>query len=115
MVRVVLSGGRDWPACSGFLERLRVRGLSVHTLEAYCFDLALVHRWLEASALRLEDLTAQHVHTFLAWERGRESHPRSINRRLHTLRLFYAATMERPLPVGSSSAAICGPGTGTAS
>jgi hypothetical protein len=70
MVRVVLSGGRDWPACSGFLERLRVRGLSVHTLEAYAFDLALVHRWLEASALRLEDLTAQHVHTFLAWERG---------------------------------------------
>ena len=97
---MVLGGGGDWPACSAFLDGLRVRGLSVHTLEAYAFDLALVHRWLEASALALEELTAQHVHAFLAWERGRESHPRSINRRLHTLRLFYASVAGRPLPGG---------------
>jgi site-specific recombinase XerD len=87
-------------ACRVFLERLVLRGLSRFTAEAYAYDLALVHRWLAAAGLTLEQLTTDHVHQFLAWERGRNSHPKSINRRLHTLRLFYAAIMGTGLPGG---------------
>jgi integrase/recombinase XerC len=99
-VRVVLPDGNEWSACYRFLERLQIRGLSVHTVQAYAFDLALIRRWLDAVGLELEQLSAQRVHEFLAWERGRDSHPRSMNRRLHTLRLFYAFVVGQPLPGG---------------
>ena len=75
--------------CARFLARVEIRGLSRCTVEAYAYDLALVHRWLAASGRQLAELNAEDVHRFLAWERGRAGHPKSINRRLHTLRLFY--------------------------
>src|SRR5260370_36622596 len=97
-VRVDRRGGRievleergeargDW---ARFRERVRVRRLSRCTVEAYGYDLALVHRWLSSARLQLAALSTEEVHRFLAWERGRASHPKSLNRRLHTLRLFY--------------------------
>jgi integrase/recombinase XerC len=86
--------------CARFLERIGVRGLSPCTVEAYAYDLALIHRWLAASGGQLTELTAEGVHRFLAWERGRASHPKSINRRLHTLRLFYRFVVGQELPGG---------------
>lgn len=86
--------------CARFLDRLDIRGLSRFTIEAYAYDLTLVHRWLAAAGLTLDHLTMDHVHQFLAWERGRDSHPKSMNRRLHTLRLYYTACMGRDLPGG---------------
>lgn len=81
-----------------FLERLEVRGLSRNTLEAYAFDLVIVRRWLAFVGVELEHLATTKVHEFLAWERGRESKPKSINRRLLTLRLFYRHVTEKDLP-----------------
>jgi integrase/recombinase XerC len=86
--------------CARFLERLAVRGLSPCTVEAYAYDLALVHRWLKSARLQLAALSTEEVHRFLAWERGRASHPKSINRRLHTLRLFYRFVLGKDLPGG---------------
>jgi site-specific recombinase XerD len=83
-----------------FLDRVAIRGLSDCTVEAYAYDLALVHRWLFASGQKLAELGAEDVHRFLAWERGRASHPKSINRRLHTLRLFYRFVVGKDLPGG---------------
>jgi site-specific recombinase XerD len=83
--------------CARYLERLRVRGLSIHTVESYAYDLALAHRWMASNGLTIESLSADDAHRFIAWERGRESHPRSINRRLHTLRLFYQFVTGKPL------------------
>jgi site-specific recombinase XerD len=85
-------------ACGRFLDRLLLRGLSINTLEAYAYDLVLLQRWLEADHLQLDGLNSEHLHRFLAWERGRDSSPKSINRRLHTLRLFYRQVTERELP-----------------
>lgn len=86
--------------CARFLEGVAIRGLSHCTVEAYAYDLALVHRWLFASGQKLTELGAEDVHRFLAWERGRASHPKSINRRLHTLRLFYRFVVGKDLPGG---------------
>jgi site-specific recombinase XerD len=90
--------GREHPDCTRFLERLSVRGLSVCTLEAYAYDLALAYRWMAAEDLQLPALTAEDAHRFLSWERGRASAPKSINRRLSTLRLLYRFLVGKELP-----------------
>jgi integrase/recombinase XerC len=101
LVVVVDDHGVPDPQCARFIERLLVRGLSPYTAEAYAFDLALIHRWLDAESLALADLQSELLHRFLAWERGRNSHPKSINRRLHTLRLFYRFVEGHDLPGAS--------------
>lgn len=95
---VIDGDGEEITDCRRFLERLRVRGLSSFTIEAYAFDLALIHRWLATNGLQLQALTSEELHRFLAWERGRESRPRSINRRLHTLRLYFRFVVGHELP-----------------
>lgn len=100
-VVVVGPDGTEDAACGTFLDRLLLRGLSLHTVEAYAYDLVLMKRWLEASRLQLADMNSGHLHEFLAWERGRDSSPKSINRRLHTLRLFFRHVNERELPGAS--------------
>ncbi len=100
-VAVVDERGVSDADCGRFLERLLVRGLSRHTVEAYAYDLALVHRWLESEGIGLAEVESEKLHRFLAWERGRNSHPKSINRRLHTLRLFYRFVEGHDLPGAS--------------
>lgn len=95
---VIDAAGAEIVDCRRFLERLRLRGLSSFTVEAYAFDLALIHRWLAANGLQLQALTSEELHGFLAWERGRESRPKSINRRLHTLRLYFRFVVGHELP-----------------
>lgn len=99
-VVVVGPDGTEDAACGTFLDRLLLRGLSLHTVEAYAYDLVLMKRWLEASRLHLAEMNSGHLHEFLAWERGRDSSPKSINRRLHTMRLFFLHVTERELPGG---------------
>jgi site-specific recombinase XerD len=99
-VEVVDHEGRPLTDCSRFLERLQVRGLSPHTVESYAYDLTLAYRWLAERRIRLENLRADDLHQFIAWERGRASHPKSINRRLGTLRLYYRFVMGAELPGG---------------
>jgi site-specific recombinase XerD len=98
---VVSPEGREDVACGGFLDRLLLRGLSLHTVEAYAYDLVLMNRWLDSSRLQLAEMNTDRVHEFLAWERGRNSRPKSINRRLHTLRLFFHHVAQRELPGGT--------------
>ena len=97
-VAVVSPDGMENARCSEFLDRLLVRGLSLHTVEAYAYDLVLLHRWLDAVRLPLAEMNSDHLHEFLAWERGRNSRPKSINRRLHTLRLFFQHVTHHELP-----------------
>jgi len=89
------------PDCARFLERLSVRGLSFATVEAYAYDLALVHRWLAETGRELAQVSSDDLHQFIAWERGRLSRPKSINRRLHTWRLYFRFVFGRELPGGS--------------
>jgi len=103
-VAVVDDAGMPVGACAAFLDRYLVRGLSRLTVEAYAFDLALIHRWLEVEELELAQVGAAELHRFLAWERARASQPKSINRRLHTLRLYFRFAVGRPLPGGDETA-----------
>lgn len=86
---VVDDAGKADVDVARFLDRLEVRGLSPHTVEAYAFDLAIALRWMDEARVKLTDLRGDDLHKFIAWERGRASQPKSINRRLNTLRLFF--------------------------
>jgi integrase/recombinase XerC len=99
-VEVLDPEGQPIADCARFLERLQVRGLSPNTVESYAYDLTLVHRWLTEYRLQLDNLRADNLHQFIAWERGRASNPRSINRRLNTLRLYYRFVVGTDLPGG---------------
>lgn len=97
---VVDASGTVIDDCARFLERMKVRGLSPFTVEACAYDVAIVLRWLHEAKLTLKGLTADDVHRFLARERGRKSHPKSINRRVNTLRQYYRFLIGADLPGG---------------
>jgi hypothetical protein len=68
------------------------------------FELERIHWWPSSTnteGLALADLQSELLHRFLVWERGRNSQPKSINRRLHTLRLFYRFVQGHVLPGAS--------------
>lgn len=72
-----------------FLEAIEMRGLSRQTIRAYAYDLLLLYRWLLQSDEKLCELTAAKLVQFVASQRRSEASPRSINRRLSTIRLLY--------------------------
>ena len=102
-VVVVGPDGSEDSAIGTFLDRLLLRGLSLHTVESYAYDLVLMRRWLDSSRLQLADMNADHLHEYVAWERGRDSKPKSINRRLHTLRLFFEHVTKQKFPGATTS------------
>jgi site-specific recombinase XerD len=74
---------------NGFLEAIEMRGLSRHTVRSYAYDLLLLYRWLLESDEKLCQLTAAKLVQFVASQRRNDASPRSINRRLSTIRLLY--------------------------
>jgi site-specific recombinase XerD len=74
---------------NAFLEALGIRGLSPQTVRAYAFDLVTLHRWLNTSDRRLEDLEQSTLLEYIAHQQQVGAQPASINRRLTTCRLFY--------------------------
>lgn len=74
---------------NAFLEGLRLRGLSPRTLRSYAYDLLALYRWLDASARELAEITSADAIAFIASQRDMAAAPRSINRRLCTMRSLY--------------------------
>ncbi len=72
-----------------FLEAIELRGLSRWTVRSYAYDLLLFYRWLLESDRKLHQLTAADLLQFVASQRQGDAAPRSINRRLSTIRLLY--------------------------
>jgi integrase/recombinase XerD len=95
--RVVITEGRvallgdDRPLIEAerFLEAVRVRGLSPRTARAYAFDLLCFYRWLSHTKRELPDLCSADLVDFIAEQQRAGSAPRSINRRLTTVRLLF--------------------------
>ena len=97
---VVGIDGKPIADCAKFLERLAVRGLSPRTIEAYAYDLALVHRWLLAANLELEQLNVDHVYQSIT-RRSRRDYEMGIQRvrcaPTRQLRVKEARTVVEPL------------------
>lgn len=85
---------------NSFLEAVATRGLTAMTLRAYAFDLVIVLRWLCKTSRVLDELEQADLLAFIRDEQARNSHPRSINRRLTTFEAFFSFVTGRELPHG---------------
>jgi site-specific recombinase XerD len=83
-----------------FLDAVRVRGLSSRTARAYAFDLLRFYRWLKAGKRQLQDLVSVDLVDFIAEQQRDGAAPRSINRRLTTIRLLFQFCTGRVLDQG---------------
>ena len=84
-----------------FLSALQTRGLSPQTIRAYAYDLLLFYRWMHATGKVLRELAPSDLLDFIAAQRAAKSEPKSINRRLTTVRLLYRFWLDRELGVGA--------------
>ncbi len=93
----------DVTKANEFLRALAARMLSSHTIRAYGYDLIEFFRWQEVAAFTLDQLTSALLLDFVRFEQGRLQNPRTINRRLSTIQLFYRFATGEPLPNGTSA------------
>lgn len=70
------------------LRLLHLRGVSKRTIRAYAFDLLAFYRFLDAQNLTLDILQPSHFADFVLSGRKENAAPRTINRRLMTVRSF---------------------------
>jgi len=71
-----------------YLRSLELRGLSPQSIRANAYDLLAMYRWLQKGEQNLYNLQQTDVLDFIAWQKGRGAQPKSINRRLSTLRSY---------------------------
>lgn len=74
-----------------FLKLFLLRGVSPQTIRAYAFDLLSFYRFLSESCLAIDILRPQHAVDFILSHRRESAAPRTINRRLVTVRSFLNA------------------------
>lgn len=84
-----------------FLDTVRARGLSSLTVRAYAFDLVRFYRWLLQAQRRLDQLVASDLVDFISDQQQVRAAPRSINRRLSTVCLFFRFKTGRDLDHGT--------------
>ncbi|MFZ5893642.1 MAG: tyrosine-type recombinase/integrase [Myxococcota bacterium] len=108
LLRVIVSGdhcalfdgAHALPQANAFLDAVRVRGLSPRTVRAYAFDLLCFYRWLNQSGRALPDLHSADLVDFIAEQQRAGAAPRSINRRLTTVRQLFLFFTGRALDQG---------------
>jgi site-specific recombinase XerD len=83
-----------------FLDAVRARSLSPRTVRAYAFDLLYLYRWLRLTNHRLQELQSADLLNFIAEQQRTGAAPRSINRRLTTVRLLFRFCTGRELDQG---------------
>lgn len=83
-----------------FLHAIELRGLSQHTARAYAYDLVIFFRWLQSFEKGLDDLLLSDLFSFIGDQRDKNTQASSINRRLVTIRVFYAFCFDREIPRG---------------
>lgn len=71
-----------------YLRLLHLRGVSKRTIRAYAYDLLAFYRFLEGQNLTLDILQPSHFADFILSQRKDNAAPRTINRRLITVRAF---------------------------
>lgn len=87
---IVNEHGQPLVEVEAFLSSLAIRGLSVLSIRAYAYDLLALYRWMTTEAKKtLEELYQSDLLDLISYERKRGVEPKSINRRLTTIRSFY--------------------------
>lgn|SRR3989338_3825158 len=94
----LIKNNKPLTAANRFLRGINLRGLSLHTVRAYAFDLVFLYRWLDTFNKPLKKLTQTDLVEFIAHQRELNAKPRSINRRLTTCESFYAFCYDQTLP-----------------
>lgn len=92
---IQLCQGRDVIGpVESFLMRFLALGFSQATLRAYAFDLMAFYRFLAEKRLNVDILTPQHFIEFILVHRRKNAAPRTINRRLVTVRSFLNSQLD---------------------
>jgi integrase/recombinase XerD len=84
-----------------FFELYVAKGFSVRTIRAYAFDLLVFFRFFQGKKSKLpaiKNLTMKHLVDFIHQEKSRNAAPRSINRRLNTVDIFYRHCFGKLIP-----------------
>lgn len=90
-----------------FFNLALAQGYSRRTVRAYAFDLLIFLRFYQGKKKSLpsfKNVNLQSLVDFIYSERGRNAAPRSINRRMNTIELFYQFCHEKKIP---GTEAIC--------
>ena len=70
------------------------RGYSEHTVDAYKIDLFRFDRFIQNYSIRLIGADQNHIHDFIEYEFKEGSHPKTVNRRIASLKSFFSFAME---------------------
>lgn len=73
---------------ASFLTKLLLKGVSGSTLRAYAYDLLSFYRFMDAAGISIPKLTHKHAIDYIAILRKISAAPRTINRRITTVRIF---------------------------
>ncbi|HEY0882778.1 MAG TPA: tyrosine-type recombinase/integrase [Archangium sp.] len=107
---VVLGEGASIAQANAFLSSVSQRGLSPKTVRAYAHDLVIFFRWFEPLKLELSAVEEGELLQFIAAQSSAGAKPRSINRRLSTVRLFVRFATGREPARRTASGHYRGPG-----
>jgi site-specific recombinase XerD len=91
-----------------FLQALRLRGLSPHTLRAYAYDICSIYQWMKRVGKQIATLAECDLVGFVAEQRRRGLGARTINRRLTVCRLLYRFLTDRDMDKGPGLSAPSG-------
>ncbi len=79
-------------AVAGYEEEMVGKGYSLNTIKSFANDLKILRAFLDDSAV-LREIQTQHLQSFLTWmqgERGRPCGPKTLSRRITTLKSFFS-------------------------
>lgn len=79
-------------AIAEYEEQMVRKGFSENTIKAFANDLKILRTFMNSSAV-LREIQTQHLEDFLEWmqsERGRPCSPKTLSRRITTLKVFFA-------------------------
>ena len=79
-------------AIAEYQEQIVGKGYTQNTISAFSNDLKILRAFMDDSAV-LREIQTQHLHEFLEWmqyERGRPCGPKTLSRRITTLKNFFA-------------------------
>jgi len=75
---------------NAFLDAMKLREFSKATVRSYAYDLVVFNRWLESQEISWNNkFTQKDLQSWMFFCKEKNLRPRSINRRLASIRMFY--------------------------